>query len=444
MWELVLALALIVILYWKTFGYNNLIDDGVKIEDTLYVVPTSTPPPAFFLQKSPVGFRLRAIGIHMLNTCLIYLILGEHAALLFAVYPVSVNNVAWVTGSYYSIATFFTLTAYYLLMHTPWFIGVPLSMMFFGTALNATLVTISFPFVFLFANPIGLCTLIPLGFFLKGKRFTAGIKIREAFSKPPCYVPDVFTLGRLVVCIKVVSHYLYLAIVPVKLAFFHSFGNQFLFNEKQRKDLMAANGMFFASVGLIAVFLLLGFALGKLFWALWFLVLISAFSQYKILGQFFAERYMYPATIGVIALAACLPTSAFWCLCGAYIVRTFMFIPAFRCNGTLYENGTVFESMEASNYCNLSDWHLLVEPDLSLAGYYAQRTIQIDPIDFKPHVNMSSLFMMLKQYPFALQEAQVALKKADGRVSEQFINIICNQIHRIKEMMNAQTQTNPV
>lgn len=445
MWELLLALVLIGILYGKTINYCNLIDDGVAMKDTLYVVPTSTPSPDFFVKKSPLKNRLWAIGVHMMNTCWVYLLLGGHAALLFAVFPISVNNVAWITGSYYSTATFLTLAAYYLLTHAPWFISMPVSMALFGAALNATIVTISFPFVFLFTNPIGLCTLAPLGFFLIGKRFTAGIKIREAFAKHSHFASDTFTPRRLVVCLKVVAYYLYLTLVPVKLVFFHAFGNRFLFDDDQRRDLMAVNKMFFASLALIGTFIWVGFIFHKIFWCMWFLVLIGAFSQYRILGQFFAERYMYPATIGVIALLACLPDQVFWVLVGAYIVRTFMFIPSFRCNGTLYETGTAFEPTEPSNFCNLSDWHLLVEPDLSLAGYYAQKTIQIDPSDFKPHVNMSSLFMCLRNYPFALVEAKTALRKAEGKTSEQFINIICNQIYKIQGMMNeTEKQLNPV
>lgn len=435
-WELVLALGLIVALYWRTVGYSNLIDDAVPMKDTLYVVPMSTPPPEFFLQKSSLNNRLWAIGVHMLNTIVIYLLLGGHAALLFAVYPISANNVAWITGSYYSTATFLTLVAYYFLIHTPWFISVPLSMAFFAAALNATLVTISFPFVFLFANPVGLCTLLPLLMFLKGKRFTEGKKIRENIMKPSNAAPDIFTLGRLVVCIKVIAKYLYLALVPIRLCFFHSIGNKFLTDEKQRKELMSINSIFFVSVILILSFLGLSFVLGKLFWAIWFLVLIAAFSQYKILGQFFAERYMYPATVGFIAVLAVLPEQIFWVLLGVYVMRTFIFVPAFRCNGTLYENGTQWEPTEPANFCNLSDWHLLVEPDLSLAGYYAQTTMKVDPDDFKPHVNMSSLFMFLQQYSFALTEAETALVKAKGITSPAFIDIIQGQIVKIKELMN--------
>lgn len=444
MWELLLALALIVVLYARTINYYQLIDDGVEMKDTLYVVPTSTPPPDFFKTKSPLRKRLWAIGVHMLNTCVIYLILGGHAALLFAVFPISANNVAWITGSYYSTATFLTLVAYYLFIHTPWFISVPLGMALFGAALNATLVTISFPFVFLLANPIGLCTLVPLVFFLFGKRFTTGKKVRQGNMYVTNAVRDVFNLGRAVVCIKVIAHYLYLALVPIQLSFFHALGNKFLVDKKQREDLMRPNAFFFASLGLIAVFLLWGFVLGKLFWAFWFLVIIAAFSQYKILGQFFAERYMYPAIIGIVSLESSLPEQAFWFLFGAFVFRVFMFIPAFRSNGALYRNGTQAEPSEPSNYCNLSDWYLLVEPDLSLAGYYAQRTMAVDPDDFKPHVNMSSLFMFLKQYPFAISEAKIALVKAEGKTSPMFLDIINNQISRIQGMMNEKTQVNAI
>lgn len=435
-WMLALALVLIVALYARTITYFNCIDDGVEMKDTLYSVPTSTPPPRFFLTVSPIKKRLWAIGVHMLNTCLVYLLIGGPACLLFAVYPINANNVAWLTGSYYSTATFLTLAAYYFIIHVPWYFSVPLSMACFGAALNATIVTISFPFVFLFANPLGLCTLIPLAFFLKGKRFTTGIAIREAFTKPANMAPDVFTLGRVVTCIKVMGHYLYLSLVPLNLCFFHTLGDRFLWDKKQREELMSVNWKFFASVAGIGVLLFAGFYVHKMFWALWFLVLISAFSQYRILGQFFCERYMYPATIGIVALLGCLPSQLYWALFGAYVLKTYLFIPAFANNCALYENGTAAEPLSPANFCNLSDWYLLAEPDLSLAGCYAQRAIKLDPTDFKPHVNMSSLFKFLGQWNHALTESKTALIKAEGNTSPLFIGMIQDQIKKIEEKID--------
>jgi len=443
-WELVVAVGLIILLYSRTLSFWNCIDDGVDMKDTLYVVPTSTPGPDFFKKRTPLDKRLKAISAHILNTILVYLILGGKACLLFAVCPVLVNNVAWITGSYYSWATFLTLTSYWFLTNTAWFISVPLSMAFFAAALNATLVTISFPFVFLFANPIGLCTLFPLGMFLFGKRFTEGKKVRLAITEIPGASKDEFTLGRVFVCIKVVAAYLYLALVPIKLCFFHTMGNKFLFNDKQKKELMSFDWLLVLSVAAITAFLGVGFLFGKVFWAIWFLILIAAFSQYKILGQFFAERYMYPAMVGIVAILACLPETLFWVLFGMYIVRTFMFIPVFRNNRELYKNGTVYEPKEAGNWCNLSDWYLIVEPDLSLAGYYAQETMKIDPIDYKPHVNMSTLFIYLKQYPMALNEINQAIAKATGKERELFLNIMHSQREKITGWINETKQQQAV
>lgn len=438
--ELMVALALIVLLYSRTLSFNRCIDDGVPMRDTLYNVPLSTPPPDFFKTKHTLSTRLLAILPHILNTILVYLLLGGKAALLFAVFPICVNNVAWVTGSYYSWATFLTLTAYYFITHTPWFIGVPLAMAFFGAALNATLVTISFPFVFLFANPIGLTMIFPLIMFLIGKRFTEGIKVRKGITQIPGAFPDGFTLSRLVVCTKVVAAYIYLAFVPVNLCFFHSFGSQFHIDEKQRKSLFKVNFKFFMSILLIGMFVLLGYVTGKLFWSLWFLVLISAFSQFKVYGQFFAERYMYPALVGIVAILSTLPDTLYWVLVGAYTVRTFMFIPAFRNNRELYKNGTVADPREAANWCNLSDWYLTVEPDLSLAGYYAQEATKRNVIDYKPHVNMSSLFIFLKQYPLALNEINTAIRKAEGKERDIFMQIMLNQRNKIQGWIDAANQ----
>lgn len=445
-WELVLALALIVVLYARTLSFSNLIDDGVDMRDTLYSVPTSTPGPEFFKSKTPLKKRLWAVTAHLLNTTLVYLILGGKAALLFAVFPICANNVAWITGSYYSTATFLTLASYYFLTHLPWFISVPLSMLSFAAALNATLVTISYPFVFLFATPLGLCNLFPLVMFLRGKRFTTGKQIRLGIAQIPGAAKDEFTIGRVACCVKVVASYLYLTIAPIKLAFFHRMGAKFLFDEKQRKDLCSFNLFFYLSVVLIASFLGLGFLVGKFFWAMWFIISIAAFSQYKILGQFFAERYLYPAIVGFVAvLSTVLPENLFWMVLGMYVVRTFMFIPAFRCNRELYKNGVVAEPKESSNYCNLSDWYLVVEPDLSLAGYYAQETTKVNAVDYKPHVNMSTLFIFLKQYPLALSEINTAIQKAEGKEREAFMNIMVNQRIKIQGWIDAsQPQTSTV
>lgn len=428
MTELLIGLALIVILYARTFRYKRLIDDAVPMSGYLYNVPQSSPAPSFFLETTPWWHRVLAIGLHMMNTWLVYLLLGGKAALLFAVFPVSVNNVAWITGSYYSCTTMLTLISFYFLTHTPWWVAAPVAMATFALALNTTVATIAFPFVFLFGNPLGLVTLIPLAGFLVGKRFTVGKKIREGNFNYKKVSPDTFTVGRLAVMTKVVALYLYTALVPLKLCFFRSFGARYRIDPELKKDMDSFNALFWASVALITSFVVVGALLGKLFWVMWFLILMAAFSQYKILGQFFAERYMYPAIIGICVLFAQLPDPVYWVLVGLYIMRTHMFIPVFENNRELYLNGIKEDPKEGSNYCNISDWYLMVDRDLTLAGNYMQRNMQVDPTDYKPHVNFASLWRILKNYPNAKYHIEKAKELADGCVGEHIMGIIDNQL----------------
>jgi hypothetical protein len=421
---LALALVLIGVLYARTINFNNLIDDRVPMRDYLYKVPLQSPGVAFYLSKSPLRVRLWAIGVHCLNTWLVYLLLGGKAALLFAVFPVSVNNVAWITGSYYSTTTFLTLTSFYFLLNTPWWVGIPAAVTFFGVALNTTVAAISFPFVFLFGHPIGLVTLLSLAGFLTGKRFKVGLEIRRNMAHVVNALPDELTPRRLAIAVKVVAWYLYTALVPYRLCFFHRWGARFLSDPEERKDMLQFNKHFWASTALIVTWVVTGFVTGKLFWAMWFLVLISAFCQFKILGQFLAERYMYPAIVGVIAVFSTLPEPLYWMLVGAYLVRSFLFIGAFRNIKEMYLNGTRVEPTEAGNYLNLGDWYMVHEKDFTLAGHYLGQAVKHDPRDYRAHNNMGSVFSMMGLHDLAAKEIRIARKKAEGWTSDHFIKIL--------------------
>lgn len=443
MFELILALVLIVVLYYKTVGYCHLIDDIVPMKDYLYVIPATGPQPGFYLSKPHISKRLWAIFVHMFTTFMVYLILGGKAALLFAVFPINVNNVAWITGSYYSTTAMMTLISYYFVVHIGGALGIAAGMVAFATALNCTIATIAFPFVFLFGNPIGLTMLFPLGMFLIGKRFTVGVKIRKNLIKDEHAIPDVFTPIRLVVCIKVIAQYIYLSFMPIRLCFFHFLGNRFLVNKEHRDMLQAIDKHFLASVALILAFIGLGWVTGNFFWAMWFLVLIAAFSQFKILGQFFAERYMYPAVVGFVAILAALPEPFYWILVGMYVARTYFFVPVFANNGALYENGTKQEPAEACNYVNLSDWYLVCSQNLQLAAFNIDRALALDPEDFKSNLNKSTLWIFLKNWPEAIKECDIAIEKARKRVALRFVEVIENQKKNCQGMIDAENKKTP-
>jgi len=437
---LALALVLIAILYARTFTFKNLIDDKVRMGDYLYSVPLTAPDPEFYMSKPALSLRVWAITVHMLSTWLVYLLLGGKAALLFAIYPVAVNNVAWITGSYYSTTAFLTLVSYYFITHTPWWLGLPLGATFFAVALNTTVAAISFPFVFLFGNPLGLVTLVSLAGFLTGKRFKTGLAIRVKMGDVTNKLPDRLEPRKLALAVKVVAWYLYIAFVPYRMCFFHRWGHFFLSDKKEHDELLAFNAHFWASAGLIGAWIALGAATGMLFWAMWFLVLMSAFCQFKSLGQFVAERYMYPASVGFIAIAALLPEPVYWVLVGAYLVRTFLFMPVFQNNKEMYSNGVRMDSTEASNYLNLGDWYITCERDYSLAGYNFGQVVKYDPKDYKPHNNMGSIFSMMGLHELAVKELKIARQKVVGWTSDHFIGIIDRHLAQEERLADAQRE----
>ena len=97
-----LIIGLIFALYLKTFNYFYIIDDNVKRDGYMYEVPLTQPPQDLYYKRPSKWYRLFMIGMHCVNTWVIYMLWGWCPALLFAVHPMSVWGVAWVTGNYYA------------------------------------------------------------------------------------------------------------------------------------------------------------------------------------------------------------------------------------------------------------------------------------------------------------------------------------------------------
>jgi Tfp pilus assembly protein PilF len=98
---------------WSELPTNLTSDFFRKTRDTSYigywrpVVTLSYMADRFFFDDRPWGFHLRNVVLHMLASCLVLLVANRvsprrevafGAALLFAVHPVHVESVAWISG----------------------------------------------------------------------------------------------------------------------------------------------------------------------------------------------------------------------------------------------------------------------------------------------------------------------------------------------------------
>jgi len=399
---LVLILALVVALYYRTLNYNYVIDDNVKRNGYMYEVPLEGPPPGFWQTKPSKFYRLFMIGMHCVNVSIIYLLWGWAPALLFAVHPVSVWGTAWVTGNYYATTAYFCLIAYYILTVFPNVFGAVAAMCLFTAALNSTVCAITFPFVFLFnGNPWGLTLLFPLAMYLNGKRFRTGIKTRVDFNKDKP-VDSKFTWRRLLLMTKVIARYIFACLVPEKQGFFRLFGRRLHEQQKRYDWAHAANSEFWLSLGLCLSVLAFGLVYHPI-GVMWFFTIIMLHSQWNLTGQFFAERYAYLANVGLCVVAGTAFTNfpiAVVVLATYYTYKTTMFIPAWRNQQEVWRHDVKSFPENSQVHNNMAQWYLNMPLNkqpvfrINELAMMLQKAELMEPDSWEIKMNMACFFVM--------------------------------------------------
>ncbi len=392
----------IFVFYIRTLNYHFMIDDNVRRWGYLYVIPQTSPPYSFYNSKPSKWRHLFPIITHALNVFVINQIWGWQTALIFAAHPLAVPATAWITGGYYSVTAFLTLTAYYFI-HNYDLLGGILGSLFFTAALGSTITCIGFPFLFLFQEPTGLICLWPLVMYLFGKRFITGFKIRNSGRR------DTIDIRKLAVMPKVVAYYIQIALVPNQLCFFRQFGFEYSKDSKTKKEMDSFNFEFYLSAALCIVFAVAGWTISP-FGTLWFFMMILPFSQFKMLGQFIAERYSYLPNVGIaIILATALKEYPYLLtvLVSLYAYRTHMYIPAYRHMRDLYLDGIRNYPECVTNYANLAELYLQSNEPLK-AYQTLEQGFKLQADCFLLHCNMAAYWIQVNN----LQRALVHSKRA--------------------------------
>ena len=416
--ELFLIIAGVWILYSRTWlGKNrhyHIIDDNVRRWGYLYDIPNTSPPPQWYSSQPHPWRHFFLILTHSLNVWVIYLLWGWQVAALFAFSPISVNGTAWITGGYYAVTMFLSLTAFYFVTNFHNVFGLLAGSMFFTAALGSTITCIGIPFLFLFTGtPFGLILLWPLGMYLFGKRFRTGFGIRNMGKK------DKITFGKIATCTKVMAYYIRISLIPDKLAFFRTFGYNYTKNVKARKIMDSFNGLFWSSLLLVVTFSVVGWHFSPL-GTLWFLFTLAPFTQFKVLGQFIAERYLYLPQLGIyLIIAGAIGNSdvLMAIVLTLYAYRSHLYIPAFRKIESLYKNGIDNDPICISNYANLGERYLHMGQTHRALRLF-QDGLKIDPLDFLCHTNLAAYWIGVKSYEMALFHTGMACKDEDNPLAK--------------------------
>ena len=292
--------------------------------------------------------------------------------------------------------------------------------------MQSTITAIGLPLFYMCIGSIGAIPLVYLMIvYLAGDKFQDGIKLRHCDR-------DKLSWRKIPVAIKVFAYYVKLAVVPHKLAFFHELGYDYDRNPNQRRITEAVDKTFWMSLGVVFATIAVGFLIN---WkaTVFFFCLISAFGQYKVMGQFVAERYLYLPMIGLLAVIATVaPTEIFWAYAGALAYRAWVYVPTFRNIEALYQASADNFPNSPVGHCALGSHYL--EKDVAKVFPALNSALKAEPNNFETLLNMSTYYIIGKHPPLAKQYLDKAREVFKDIDQPEFGEVLDNQERTIVEL----------
>ena len=146
-----LYLPIILLLYTRTWKFNNLIDDHVPRGGYLLNLNEKPEHHSYYDKRRPILATITNVGVFVAVCFAIHHTFGWKSALLFSVFPLNVNGVAWTTGNYYMTTVLFIVTSFYFVQHLG-LIGDIAGVIFYVAGLGSTVSAIPFAFLLPFIS----------------------------------------------------------------------------------------------------------------------------------------------------------------------------------------------------------------------------------------------------------------------------------------------------
>lgn len=436
---------LIFALYLRTINYHYVIDDYIPRSGYPHP-PKEATNPKFFLGAPPVWYRLAMITMHAVNASIIYMIWGWQAALIFAVHPMGIWGTAWVTGNYYATTAYFTLIAFYF-MHTFPIWGMVPAAVFYLCALNSTFDALPFPFIFMFVPPHwGTVLLAPMAWFMSGKKFQEGLKSRMVINEGKHISHMDFPLRRISVMVKTMARYIYCTLVPMKVRMFDKWAENTRDYQDVYDQMHQWNKEFWASLALCSTVFVAGLCIHPL-GTFWFFVFMGLHSQFNLLGQPFAQRYIYLPLIGMCVVVGTALTPVPWMvftIAGFLACKTHYAILPWRNQEELLTNEMHMNPERGDSYNTLAQFYMSIQKlenyeryMVNYVSYLVRKSTILDPRSWTVRMNLAAYLLMIGMIDQGIEESYKTielLKKVASKREEPLIAAIEDQIQRFKNI----------
>jgi hypothetical protein len=228
---------------------------------------------------------------------------------------------------------------------------------------------------------------------------------------------------------KVIARYTFNVLWPARQGFFDGYGHRMRDSKEMYERYCSANITFWTSLALcVSVF-----AAGMLihpFGTMWFFTFIVLHSQFNLMGQFFAIRYLYLSMIGLCVVVGTLlqPYPVLMAIVATYLCyKTSQFIPAWRDQSALWRHD-IIAYPDYSQTWNSYAQHIMACNDVAKEkakpwqmnelGYVVMKAQELEPDSWEVQMNMAAFMASLGHLDTCLTHTNKALElleKAGGK-----------------------------
>lgn len=297
--------------------------------------------------QDPFKHHIISLALFYTNLILVYIFISKllnqevafYTVLLFTVYPIASQPVAWISGYGYALSlSCILLTLITSLLDIPIIATLVLIPLFSYIACAGLMTGCFLPIILACLGKYDcsvLSALVGVPFFYKQGNEFISLRFSE-FRKQNMSRSTFITWKKIFVVVKTLYYYIKLAIFPRSLGLFHVWGYHYN-DELERPNLMFLLGV--ATLSAIGVAFYYGSNEIRLA-IIWFFTFLIPFSNVVTGQQFISDRYIFIPGLAVCFLIAYLlgNTYIYYLILGAFLVRTTSHLPTFRNKIAFYES----------------------------------------------------------------------------------------------------------